>query len=85
MANLGQEWARVIRDNSRPDGIRHAIQGINRETLLRRANHADVILACAQILGQTIAGSGPDIAAEMRSGIMSMIDGYAMEVAAYGE
>lgn len=77
----GQEWANVIRNGSRLDGVMGIILAINEETLAHRANRADVIVACAQILGQSIAPGAPEIAAEMREGIMAMIDGYAMEVA----
>lgn len=77
----GQEWARVITNGATADGVRRAIRAMNRETAMRRANQGDVIVACAQILGQAIAGGGPEIAAEIRRGIMAMIDGYAMAVA----
>ena len=81
----GQEWAALIRNGSRAGSVRRVISAINRETRARQATRADVIVACAQILGQSIAPGGPEIAAEMREGIMSMIDGYAMEVATHVE
>lgn len=77
----GQDWAKVIRGGSREAGVMGILMAINEETLAHRANRADVIVACSQILGQSIAPGGPEIAAEMREGIMAMIDGYAMEVA----
>ena len=77
----GKEWAQIIRDGSSDEGVRWVILAVNRETAARRSNRGDVMVACAQILGQSIAEGGPEIAAEVRQGILSMIDGYTMEVA----
>jgi hypothetical protein len=74
-----QMWAEVIRRSSTADGVKSVVSSINLTTHARTANQADVIVACAMILGQSI--DGPDIAAEMRRGIMAMIDGFAMEFA----
>jgi hypothetical protein len=77
----GQHWAEVIRTGSTNDGVETVVRAIDDATLSKRLNRADVIVACAQILGQSITPSGPFIAAEMRQGIMALIDGYAMQVA----
>jgi hypothetical protein len=62
--------------------VEHIILAINHKTFDRRANNADVIVACAQVLGQSIALAGSkEVATEIRQGIMALIDGYAMEVA----
>lgn len=79
-----QQWARVVKDGATADGVKHVILAINRETAMRRANRADVMVACAQLLGQSIAPGGPEIAKELRQAVMAMIDGYAMEVAVNG-
>lgn len=77
-----QDWANVIRSGARSDGTERVIEAINLETRKRHAKQADVVVACAQILGQVIARAGADdIAREMRAGIHEMIDGYAMQVA----
>jgi hypothetical protein len=57
------------------------IAAIDAETKVMRANPADVIVACAQVLGQSIASGGPEIARELRQAIMSLIDGYTFQVA----
>jgi hypothetical protein len=76
-----REWSRIIRNNASMVGVRSIIAAINDETAECRAKHADVIVACAQLLGQSIGGSQTDIAKEMRLGIMEMIDGFAMQMA----
>lgn len=78
--SAAQEWAKTIRAGSRGDGVERILLAVNLETHTKRANVADVVVACAQMLGQTVSAAGPDIAAEIRQGIMAMIDGYAMEV-----
>jgi hypothetical protein len=77
----GQHWAEVIRTGSTNDGVETVVRAINGATLSKRSNRADVIVVCAQILGQSITPGGPFIAAEMRQGIMALIEGYAMQVA----
>jgi hypothetical protein len=76
----GQQWAALIRDNSSDLSVIGVILAVNEETRARRANRADVIVACAQILAQNISPAN-DMAAEVRQGIMAMIDGFAMQVA----
>ena len=79
---IGQEWARIIQNGAIETQVRDVIEAINRFSHAERANGASIMVACAQILGQSIVDAGPDIASEMRSGLMALIDGYAMKVAA---
>lgn len=76
-----QHWAKLVRDGSTDQGVMGVIAAINRETHSHRAKQADVIVACAQVLGQSIAPGGPKIASELRQAVMTMIDGYALQVA----
>lgn len=73
-------WSEMIRDGASDRGVGNILQAVNVATKLELSNRADVIVACAQILAQNITAN-PTIAAEIRLGIMSMIDGYAMRVA----
>lgn len=77
----GQYWASLVKDGSSERGVKWIIAAINEETGARRATQADVIVACAQILGQSIAPGGPEIASELRQAVMSLIDGYTCQVA----
>jgi hypothetical protein len=77
----GQHWARVVREGSSERGVMGVISAVNLVTGSRQANRADVIVACAQILGQSIAPAGPEIAREVRDAVMAMIDGYTFQVA----
>ena len=79
-----QQWAQVIRNKSSDGGVISVIEAINKQTDMHRANMADVIVSCSQILAQSIAGDA-SIAAEIRQGIISMIDGYTMQVATDGQ
>jgi hypothetical protein len=76
-----KHWARTIRSGSRSEGIDATVGAINRLTASGGANRADVIVACAFVLAQNIPAGGDFIAAEMRHGIMALIDGFAMKVA----
>jgi hypothetical protein len=76
-----QYWAKLVQDGSSDRGVMCIITAINDETKAYRANQADVIVACAQILGQSIAPGGPEIASELRQAVMSLIDGYTLRVA----
>jgi hypothetical protein len=73
-------WANVILKGVTKNGAQRLVLAVNHETQANRANRADVIVACSQILAQNITAE-PSIAAEIRTGIMTLIDGYAMEVA----
>lgn len=83
-ASVGQEWAEMIRglvDAERADLV---MIDIVEATNKRRANRADVTIACALILGQSIATACPEDAKGIRAGIMAMIDGFAMRMAVSG-
>jgi hypothetical protein len=73
------QWANAILAQANNGGVQRVIAAINRE----HTSRADVIVACVQILGQTVANAprDPVIAGEVRRGIMSLIDGYAMRFA----
>jgi aspartokinase-like uncharacterized kinase len=47
----------------------------------KRCTKADVMVACAQALGQLIVPGGGEIADVMRKGVIAMIDGYRMQAA----
>ncbi|HEY4153525.1 MAG TPA: hypothetical protein VGM38_09410 [Pseudolysinimonas sp.] len=80
----GKEWARAIQNGATELQVRAVICAINRLTGSQRTNGAAVMVACAQILGQSIADAGPDIASEMRAGLLTLVDGFAMQVAVAG-
>jgi len=50
------QWANVIRAEAHDGGVQRVIEAINRE----HTSRADVIVACAQILGQTVANAPRD-------------------------
>ncbi len=77
----GQEWARIIQNGATAKGVHAVITAINELTATRRVKGASVMIACAQILGQSIADAGPDIASEMRAGLHALVDGFAMQTA----
>lgn len=75
----GEQWADVIRSGANDAGCEAVVAAVNAVTRDRIiANIACVIIALTQILGQVIANANPDIATEVRAGIMRLIDGYAM-------
>jgi hypothetical protein len=76
----GQEWARIIRDGAPDREVCVVIDAINVRTASYQANRGAVIVACAQILAQSIVGE-PSISAEIRAGIVALIDGFAMQAA----
>jgi hypothetical protein len=80
-APYAQHWAKIVRDGSSDRGVTGIITAINLVTKSREANQADVVVACAQILGQSIAPGGPYLASELRQAVMSLIDGYTFIVA----
>ena len=78
----GQEWAKIIRSAAENRQVEKVITAVNIITERRGANRAAVIVACAQILAQSITGGAEDeISHEMRQGIMALIDGFAMRLA----
>ncbi len=76
-------WAILIRDSADSTQVKAVIDAINGLTHARQANRAAVIVACAQIIGQNIQGESA-VADEMRAAIITMIDGYALGMAASG-
>lgn len=77
----GQQWSAIIREGSSNAGISGVISAINAETKATRATHADVIVACALVLGQSIGAGPTDIAKEMRAGIHEMVNAFATQAA----
>lgn len=75
----GHRWANVIRDMVDDEHAAVVILGINELMVMHRIKRASLIVACAQMLAQEITGADPDIAPEVRRGIMALIDGYAMQ------
>lgn len=73
--------ALAIAASATETGVGSIIDAINANTNRRGGKNSDMIVACAQILGQIIVNSGPGIAADMRKGIIDLIDGYSMQVA----
>jgi hypothetical protein len=74
-------WANVIRAGSSDEGVMAVIDALNALSAARRCNIADVLVGCAQMLAQTITFADPEIAKEIRAGIMTLIDGYATRLA----
>jgi hypothetical protein len=74
-----QYWARVILAGANDDEGQLVIETINELTASKRVNRGSVMIACVQMLGQAIADAPPDVAREVRAGIMALIDGYAMK------
>ena len=68
--NVGQDLANIIAGEAHEAWVKHVIHSVNKA----RAKRADVIMACSIILGQSIAASDPDVADEMRHGIVALID-----------
>ena len=60
------------------------ITAVNAIVAAGRANRGSVVVAYAQLMAQTIAQSGPDVAPEIRQGIMTLIDDYALRLAMEG-
>lgn len=81
MSCFGQEWARVIRDGTSDEQVVQIIQVLNALTHQRKARCGALIVACSQVLAQVITQAPLDVAPEIRAGILSLIDGYAMQSA----
>ena len=71
-------WANTILADLKERELRAVVEALNALTNKRRANIAAVIVGCTQVLGQIIVQSGPEIAHEVRSAILTLIDDYAM-------
>jgi hypothetical protein len=74
-------WANLVILGATDDGARAVVDAINKLTRAGPTNRACVIVACTQILAQNITQAGPDIAAQVREGIMTLIDDYAARLA----
>ncbi len=85
MSQSGQRWARLIREGATEAEVIAVIQAINELSWSRQANRAALTVACAQILAQNVTQAPPDIAAEIRDGILALIDGFAMQSAIEGQ
>ncbi len=75
------EWARVIQNGTSDRDVRAVISAINESGV----NGAAVMVACTQVLAQSITDASPDIAREVRAGLLALIDGYATRLAMIGE
>lgn len=80
-----KHWSRIVNEGSSDEGVFAIIKAINRATKSKRAGQADVIVACAQVLAQSIAGADPEIAADIRLAVLAMIEGYTYQVAVASE
>ena len=77
-------WANLIIQGAREDGAMEIIAMINKISGAGRANRGSVMVACAQMMAQTIIAAGAD-AKEVREGIMTLIDDYATRLATEAE
>jgi hypothetical protein len=77
----GRHWANSFRAGSHDDEAAAIVDAVNMITTAGHANVASVVLACSQMLAQTIAHAGPEIAPEVRAAILTLIDDYAMRYA----
>ena len=77
----GRRCAYSFRAGSHDDETAAIVDAVNMITKAGQANTGSVVIACSQILAQTIARAGPEIAPEVRAGILTLIDDYAMRYA----
>lgn len=78
-ATEGQQWAALIRkDATDPEPV---IAAINELTASHRANRGAVMIACAYVLAQCVVAGGPEDAAVIRLGVLSLLDGFSTQVA----
>lgn len=73
--------ANVIIQGARDDQAILVFRAINRLTRYGSMNRGSVMVACAQILAHCITQAEPEIAPEVREGIIGLIDSYAMRLA----
>jgi hypothetical protein len=66
---------------ARDSEVAAIIKALNKVTGGKQANLASVIVACTQILGHTVMLAEPSTKAEIRTGILALIDGFAMQAA----
>jgi hypothetical protein len=74
-----RRWANAILAGANDEQASRVVDAVN--GLPGGVGRASVILACAQILAQSITNAPPGLAAEVRDGILIMIDDYAMHFA----
>lgn len=74
-----RRWADAILTGANDEQASLVVDAVN--GLPGGVGRASVILACAQILAQSITNAPPDLAAAVRDGILIMIDDYAMHFA----
>lgn len=74
-------WANLIDDAAIPDQAARVVQVINHLVESRQVSRATVIVACAQILAQTITEAPPDLAGAVRDGVLTLVDDYAVHFA----
>jgi hypothetical protein len=74
-------WANLIIASANEQATTEVVRLINMLIRARKTNQASVIVACTQILAQCITLAPSDVAAEVRIGIMGLIDDFAMRIA----
>jgi hypothetical protein len=74
-------WSRTIQLSATDKGVEEVTNALNTTLLDKRCTKVDIMVACAQALGQLIVPAGTDIADVMRRGVIALIDGYSMEAA----
>ena len=75
------QWANLIIQGALQEGAMAVIDAVNVLTHSGKANRGSVIVACAQMMAQTIVAANPADAREVRAGIVALIDDYAMRLA----
>lgn len=76
-----RKWVAAILDGANERDVERFVNAINDITARRKANTGSVIIACARILAQCFAEAPVDVAAELRSDIIPVIDGDATKSA----
>lgn len=74
--NNGQTYASIIRESFDRDtviGIIKAVEGVT-----FRKKRSDIIIACTNMLAEVIVSADPCIKAEVREGIIALIDGFVV-------
>lgn len=75
-----EEWADRLRDASHRHEV-DAIFATISEMPDEMANSASIVVACAMMIGQSIADGGPHLAAGIRAGSIALIDAFAAQQA----
>lgn len=73
------QWASEIQKMASPDGVKRTLAALNQTG--PGISRASVIVACCQILATeiTLAADGDEGAGITRTGIIALMDGFAME------